>query len=315
MSVTTMPVAKGNRMCLSIGKAALALSLAIAWLGLVPAAHAAEIPIPSQVEWADAKKTVKLKNGISLAYVEMGDSQGNPTLLIHGYTDNSRSWSLIAPYLQKRRLLAIDLRGHGKSDAPACCYAYTDLADDAALFLDAIGVAKADVVGHSLGSLTAQLLAAQHPEKVNKLVLISSTTAIGGGPGSWLWDNVMPLTAPIDPESQFMKDWYANPNPVDEDFLTRERTESAAVPIHVWRGVLWGTVVNDLTLIAPLVKAPILVLWGETDGLFDLTHQEKLEKAYPDAVFQVFAGAGHNMFWEFPDKAASLIDEFLDLEL
>ena len=237
-----------------------------------------------------------------------------PTLLIHGYTDNSRSWSLVAPYMKKRRLLAIDLRGHGKSDAPDCCYAYTDFADDASLFLDAMGIAKADVIGHSLGSLTAQLLAAQHPDKVRNLVLVSSTTAIGGGPGSWLWDNVMPLTAPIDPESQFMKDWYANPNTVDEDFLTRERTESAAVPIHVWRGVLWGTVIDDLTPIAPLVKAPVLVLWGEKDGLFDLTHQEKLEKAYPDAVFQVFSGAGHNMFWEFPDKAASLINDFLDLE-
>ena len=296
----------------SIGKAALALSLL--WLGLAPAASATEIPVPTQAGWTDAKKTVKLANGISLAYVEMGDSEGSPTLLIHGYTDNSRSWSLVAPYMKKRRLLAIDLRGHGKSDAPDCCYAYTDFADDASLFLDAMGIAKADVIGHSLGSLTAQLLAAQHPDKVRNLVLVSSTTAIGGGPGSWLWDNVMPLTAPIDPESQFMKDWYANPNTVDEDFLTRERTESAAVPIHVWRGVLWGTVIDDLTPIAPLVKAPVLVLWGEKDGLFDLTHQEKLEKAYPDAVFQVFSGAGHNMFWEFPDKAASLINDFLDLE-
>ncbi|MGO4833361.1 alpha/beta fold hydrolase, partial [Rhizobiaceae sp. 2RAB30] len=149
---------------------------------------AAETPIPSQAEWADAKKMVKLPNGLSLAYVEMGNSEGKPTLLIHGYTDNSRSWSLIAPYLKDRRLIAVDLRGHGKSDAPACCYAYSDFADDVSLFLDALGVAKADVIGHSLGSLTAQLLAAQHPDKVDQLVLISSTTAIGGGPGSWLWD-------------------------------------------------------------------------------------------------------------------------------
>ena len=175
-----------------------------------------------------------------------------------------------------------------------------------------MGIAKADVIGHSLGSLTAQLLAAQHPEKVDGLVLISSTTGIGGGPGSWLWDNIMPLTAPIDPNGQFMKDWYTNPNPVDEDFITRERAESAAVPIHVWRGVLWATVIDDLTLVAPLVKSPVLVLWGEKDGFFDLTHQEKLEKAYPDAEFQVFREAGHNMFWEFPDKAAKVINDFLD---
>jgi pimeloyl-ACP methyl ester carboxylesterase len=270
-----------------------------------------EIPIPAQADWANAKKTIKLSNGVTLAYVEMGNSAGPPTLLIHGYTDNSRSWSLIAPYLKDRRLLAIDLRGHGKSDAPACCYSYTDFADDASLFLDAMGITKADVIGHSLGSLAGQLLAAQHPDKVGKLVLISSTTAVGGGPGSWLWDNVTQLKAPIDPNSQFMMDWYANPNPVDDDFLTRERTESAATPLQVWNGVLWGTVVNDLTLIAPLVKSPVLVLWGEKDGLFDLSHQEKLEKAYPEARFEVFAGAGHNMFWEFPKDTATIISDFL----
>lgn len=294
-------------------RSALLAVLATCIWSFAPAApvRAAEIAIPTQADWAGAKKTVDLPNGLTIAYVEMGDTAGPPTLLIHGYTDNSRSWSLIAPFLKDRHLLAVDLRGHGKSDAPACCYAYTDFADDASLFLDAMGIEKADVIGHSLGSLTAQLLAAQHPEKVAHLVLVSSTTAIGGGPGSWLWDNITPLRPPIDPNGQFMKDWYSNPNSVDEDYLTRERAESAAVPIHVWRGVLWGTVVDDLTLIAPLVKAPVLVLWGEKDALFDLSHQEKLEKAYPDARFEVFAGAGHNMVWEFPKDSARIITEFL----
>lgn len=290
----------------------VALSLAFAFCASLAGAASADLPVPSQADWAQAKKSVDLPNGLTLAYVEMGDPAGSPMLLLHGYTDNSRSWSLVAPYLKKRRLLAIDLRGHGKSEAPDCCYAYPDLVEDVALFLDALGVARADVVGHSLGSLVGQLLAAQHPDKVRDLVLISSTTGFGSGPGSWLWDHVMALTSPIDPTGTFMKDWYANPTPVDEDFLNRERAESAAVPIHVWRGVLWGVATGDLSPVTPAVKAPILVLWGEKDGLFDLSHQEKLEKAYPEAEFQVFAGAGHNMFWEYPEKAASLINEFLD---
>ena len=271
-----------------------------------------EIPIPTQADWADAKKTVKLSNGITLAYVEMGNSDGPPMLLIHGYTDNSRSWSLLAPYLKAHRLLAIDLRGHGKSDAPQCCYGYADFANDAALFLDAMGIAKADVIGHSLGSLAAQLLAAQHPEKVDRLVLISSTTGFGGGPGSWLWDNIMPLTAPIDPNGQFMKDWYTNPNPVDEDFITRERAESAAVPIHVWQGVLWATVIDDLTLVAPLVKAPILVLWGEKDQLLRPVAPGEAGEGLSRRRVRDFKEGGHNMFWEFPAKAAKVINAFLD---
>ena len=68
------------------------LSVALFALLLPVFARAADIPIPSQAEWAGAKKTVKLANGISLAYVEMGNPEGKPTLLLHGYGDNSRSW-------------------------------------------------------------------------------------------------------------------------------------------------------------------------------------------------------------------------------
>lgn len=292
-------------------KAALALSFA-GMLAMPTIVTAEEIPVPSQVDWAGTKQTVKLANGISIAYVEMGDTEGKPTLLIHGYTDNSRSWSLLAPYLKDRRLIAIDLRGHGKSDAPDCCYTLVDFANDAHLFLNEMKIDKADIIGHSLGSMTTQYLAARHPEQVGKVVLISSTLYPGSGPGSWLWDNISTLKAPIDPDSQFMKDWYTNPNPVSADYIDRERAESAATPLHVWNGVLWGLSVANLTPIAPLVKSQMLILWGDQDGLFDAAHQERLKKAYPEARFETFVGAGHNMFWEFPENAGAMISDFLN---
>lgn len=275
--------------------------------------RAEEIPVPSEATWASAKKTVDLQNGVTMAYTEMGNTEGDPLLLIHGYTDNSRSWSLIAPYLNLKdyHVYAIDLRGHGKSSAPECCYTYPDFADDAYRFMEAKKIKKADVVGHSLGSLAAQLLAAQHPGKVDKVVLISSTTNTGGGPGTWLWDNIMPLQPPIDPNGKFMMDWYWNPNPVDDAFIKPEREESAAVPIYVWKGVLWGIATGDLSNTAPLVKAPLMIFWGDQDPLFDASHQEKLKAAFPKARYETFKGAGHNMFWEQPQKAAELINSFL----
>lgn len=292
-----------------------ALLLCTCFLALAAAATismAEQIATPDQAAWADAKKKVTLPNGIEMAYSEMGDTEGKPLLLIHGFTDNSRSWSLVAPFLATRHVYAIDLRGHGKSTAPDCCYALTDFANDAALFLDAVKIERADVVGHSLGSMTAQLLAAQHPEKVNKVVLLSSSVKSGGGPGTWLWDNIMPLTPPIDPNGQFMMDWYWNPNPVDDSFIAPERTESAAVPEQVWKGVMWGLSSSDLSVLAPLVQAPMMIVWGDQDQLFDATHQDALRAAYPKARFETFAKAGHNMFWEEPQRAAELINGFLE---
>src|SRR5829696_5228258 len=119
----------------------------------VPAA--AQLPV-DQSAWASFKKEVRLQNGIRLAYVEAGDPKGEPLLLLHGFTDSSRSFSPMVPYLGQYRLLIPDQRGHGASQ-----FAY-----DARLFLDALGVKRAAVVGHSLGSMVAISLAADHPDRV-----------------------------------------------------------------------------------------------------------------------------------------------------
>lgn len=284
------------------------------FLTLVTAAvgRADRIAVPSQAGWDAARKTVALPGGPALAYVEMGDPAGPPTLLLHGYTDSSRGWSPIAPWLADRHLYALDLRGHGRSDAPACCYAYADFADDAARFLDAVGVARADVIGHSLGSMVAQSLAARHPAKVGGLVLVSSTTAMEVGPGTALWEDVMALREPIDPDGAFLRRWIPDSAALGREFVARERAEAAAMPIHVWRGVLRAMATEDLAPVASEVKAPVLVLWGERDRLFDLDHQQKLEKVYPDAEFRVLANGGHTMFRDMPQSAARVIEDFLD---
>ena len=133
----------------------------------------------------------------------------------------------------------------------------------------------------------------------------------GAGPGSWLWDNIAPLSFPLDPDGTFMTEWYWNPNPVPAAYIDRERAESAAVPEHVWRGVLDGLALADLTALAPAVTQPTLILWGDQDGLFDASHQERLRAALPAARFETFAGYGHNMFWETPERVGATIETFL----
>lgn len=279
---------------------------------LAPSLATAEgAPIPTQEDWVDAKRTVTLENGLSLSYVEMGPAEGQPILLLHGYTDNSRSWSLLAPYLAGRRLIAIDLRGHGGSDAPACCYGLDSLASDVDGFMEAIGVKNADVVGHSLGSMTAATLAAYYPERVDELVLISTAAKVPEGASGWLWDNVPQMKRPIDPDSEFMMNWYSNPTPVDKDFLSRERAESAAASEATWMGVLRALTLTDWTQIAARVKAPTLILWGDQDGFFDADSQAHIKQILPQAKHETFEGRGHNMFWELPQEVGAKITEFL----
>jgi len=87
------------------------------------------------------------------------------------------------PYLSPHfRLILVDIRGHGRSSKPDCCYTRFDFAYDIKLLLDALGVAQADVVGHSLGSVIAQTFAENWPERTHRVVLISSSA--GPKPGA-----------------------------------------------------------------------------------------------------------------------------------
>ena len=285
---------------------------AIAVLLVATASTAAEVrPVPTQEEWTTARQTVMTADGLAFAYVDMGPSDGQPVVLLHGYTDNSRSWSLLAPYLEGRRLIAIDLRGHGGSDAPACCFGLDTLAADIDGVMEALDLGSADVVGHSLGSMTAATLAAYFPARVDKLVLISTAASMPEASIEWLWDNVPQMERPINPDSEFMMDWYWNPHPVDEDFLSRERAESAAAPEATWMGVLRALTLTDWTPVAAKITAPTLILWGDQDGFFGADSQEHIQEIMPDAAHITYDGYGHNMFWEIPREVGADIMTFL----
>lgn len=290
------------------------MSLRGAWMAValaLPLTALAEVP--DQAGWNAARQTVDLGADHVAGYVELGadpaTATGTPVVLIHGYTDNSRSWSLMAPALAaalpERRIIALDLRGHGLSSAPACCYGPDSLANDVALALDGLGIDRADLVGHSLGSITSAYLAATRPDRVNRLVLISTTMRMPAEPTAWLWENVPGLPDQIDPDSQFMIDWFANPNPVPEAFLTLERGEAAKVPKQVWMGVLQGLTATDWTLLAPRITAPVTVLWGDQDALIGAQSQDWVKAALPGADHRTYAGGGHNFFWEQPEQVAA----------
>ena len=266
-----------------------------------------------QAAWTSHKKQLRLPNGVRLAYLELGNPKGPPLLLLHGYTDTSRTWSLIAPYLRDHRLLIPDQRGHGASDAPACCYATSVLADDARLFLDALGIERAAVAGHSMGSMVAIAMAAEYPGRVSKIVLIGSTALVPVKRGDWLYDEIAALKAPLDPNSPFMHEWHpANqPTPVDPVFAKAAMDELLAVPLHVWHGVMRELAYVPVGRHAADVKAPVLILSGGKDPLFTAEHHDSLVKAFPGAEAHVFAGLGHNPLWEKPAELGRITARFL----
>ena len=96
---------------------------------------------------------------------------------LHGLADTLEVWDRIAPELETRgRVCRIDQRGHGESDAPPGPYARGDLARDVVAVLDAQGIERTVLVGHSMGGVVAMAAALEYPERIAGLVLIGSTS-------------------------------------------------------------------------------------------------------------------------------------------
>lgn len=299
----------------------------LAVLCMHPISAMAQTPVtPELLDQFDAqKKTVVLSNGERLAYIDAGPRDAPALVLIHGYTDSARDWAPIAPLLTpRRRLIIVDLRGHGASGKPDCCYSRFDFAYDIKLLLDTLHTATADIAGHSLGSIVAQTFAELWPNSTRRLVLISSTgTSFGpaepaAAPGparaleeSWLAP-IAELTDPVDPDSAFMRDWWKVSIAYNPEFARRQRRDAAAIPARVWRAIADQSLIGvDLRPMLPRVQAPTLLIWGARDTLVSDAGRDALRAGIGRNEVHIFASLGHDLFWEDPAAVANVVIGFL----
>jgi pimeloyl-ACP methyl ester carboxylesterase len=294
---------------------ALLLSCAILAASISVTVDAAAAPslTAEHIENFDSRKnSAVLSNGQTIAYIDAGPKEAPAIVLIHGYTDSARDWLPVEPLLQKRfRLIIVDLRGHGASGRPECCYTRFDFAYDIELLLRSLQIRTADVVGHSLGSIVAQTLAELWPGRTRRLILISSTGTSFGTQG-WLTD-LQRLEDPIDPDSRFMRDWWNQSMAINpEAFSSRQRRDAAAIPARLWRAIADQTLVGmDLEPMLPRVRAPTLLIWGARDTLVTEEGREVLRRGIAGSRVRIFDSLGHDLFWEDPSAVASAMTDFL----
>jgi pimeloyl-ACP methyl ester carboxylesterase len=119
---------------------------------------------------ASRKVTV---NGLSLHYLEWGETDAPPVVCVHGYTGSAEAFNALARHLRDRfRVLALDVRGHGESAwSAAGAYRYADQAGDLSAFADRLGLEKFVLIGTSMGGVIAMLYAAEHAGRLLGLVL------------------------------------------------------------------------------------------------------------------------------------------------
>ena len=132
------------------------------WPGLAPYSHTIELR----------------RSGLTIYYYDSSSGAGAPALLIHGLGDEADTWRHIFPALaSQRRLIAPDLPGFGRSAKPRLAYSVPFYVKTILELLDSLDIQRITLIGHSLGAVIAQTIALAHPERLERLVLISGGLA------------------------------------------------------------------------------------------------------------------------------------------
>jgi pimeloyl-ACP methyl ester carboxylesterase len=257
--------------------------------------------------------TAQLRTGVELPYVEQGDAAGVPVILLHGITDSWRSFEPVLPHLPRSlRAYALTQRGHGDASRPWTGYRTRDFAADVAAFMDAAGLERAIVVGHSMGSSNALRFALDYPGRALGLVLLGAFASYGDKAelAEFRDTVVRPLADPIDAEvaREFQLSTLARP--VAPEFLDMVVRESLKAPAHVWRAAFEGLFEDDFAGELHRIQVPVLVAWGERDAFCPRADQDRLLATIAGARLAVYEGCGHALHWEEPRRFAGDLAAF-----
>ncbi|MGE0716652.1 MAG: alpha/beta fold hydrolase, partial [Alphaproteobacteria bacterium] len=208
--------------------------------------------------------TARLASGLLHPYAIQGVGT-LPLILLHGYTDSWRSFETVLDRLPPHmRAVAYSQRGHGDADRPDHAYRPEDFASDLKHFMNALGIDRAVIAGHSMGANVALRFAIDHPGRTAGLALLGGYASLAANPViADLWDSgVALLSDPVDPA--FARDFQASTlaRPVARGFMDMVVAESLKVPARVWRATLRACIDSDFTDDLVRIAAPTLILWG-----------------------------------------------------
>lgn len=215
---------------------------------------------------------------VRLAYRVSGPpSAREPLVLLHSLGDESSYWDEVAAQLARsRQVYAVDLRGHGRSDWPGT-YSLRLMCDDVSGLLDALGLHRVTLIGHSMGGVVSYLLAGQRPERVARLVLEDPAPP---------WPRP-PRAVPGRPDGPLSFDWAVTA-------LIAEAND----PAPAWRDGLTS------------ITAPTLIVAGGPDSHIDQARLAEMATLIPRCDL-VTIPAGHYVHTARPAEFVQVVTEFL----
>jgi pimeloyl-ACP methyl ester carboxylesterase len=257
-------------------------------------------------------------NGIRIHHHRSGEG-GVPIVLAHGFSDNGRCWASLVPRLERDHdVVAYDARGHGLSDAPDSSYSPDELADDLLGLVDALGLERPVLVGHSMGGSTVGWAALKRPDLPRALVFEDSAIPPAPPPAG-------PTAEQLDALRSGLVGWVRSLRRRSQgELMELARSENPRWPeadLEPWAESKLQLSEQALSAFGdrgrgglgarlPKLPCPALFLKADAEGA-ERARQQAAVAALPGAHLVHVAGAGHNVRRDEHERTAALLREFL----
>jgi pyruvate dehydrogenase E2 component (dihydrolipoamide acetyltransferase) len=270
------------------------------------------VPPREEEEGAETSTRTVSVGGMTIRYAPQGEG-GDPVVLLHGFGGDLENWLFTLPPLSERhRLYVLDLPGHGGSAKNIDRGDLDFLVDTVLGFLDAQGIDRTHLGGHSMGGLVAMATALRLPDRVASLVLVDSA-GFGTEINAAYLDGF--ITARTRRELKpVLEQLFANPDLVSrqlvDDVLKYKRLDGVDAALRLLRDELFPGGVQRHLLAERLaaLEIPTLVVWGGRDRVIPA---EQADRAREYARVEVLAGAGHSPHMETANDVNRLLEHFL----
>ncbi len=261
-------------------------------------------------------------NGLRFHYLDWGNENAPPLVLLHGFMDHAHRWDTFSRAMQDRaRVLAFDARGHGESDW-ASDYSRDRMIEDLGAFVDEMKLSRPALVGHSMGARTAYLYAAQNRDAVAKLVIVDMGPELNPAGARRMRTGVLAQEDFASPEELFNAARAVNARPSDDDLWNRVRygLKQRADARWIWRydkelrsptrrppprdpALEWAMLKN--------ISCPTLVVRGAESDLLDRETAERMAREIPNGRWVDVTDSGHSVSTDNPEGFIAVVRPFL----
>jgi len=234
-------------------------------------------------------------NGIRLYHAEWGT--GDPVILLHGGLGSIEAFANQIPAIAEgHKVIAIDSRGHGRSTRDDTPYSYELMASDVLALMDLMGIESAPFIGWSDGGIISLDLAINHPERIEKALVIGTNYDLSG------------LDPELETDANFARyidkaaGLYAQVSATPDEF------EAFVGDI----AGMWGSQPNYTEAQLATITTPILVVQALEDEAIVDEHAEKMAELMPGGVYLPLEGVSHFALWQDPERMNAIIADFLN---